>query len=164
MHCANAASRYLWANPLPMNTPVAVLLSRKGSAVQAVAPSDTVADAVRVMNEKKIGSVLVVEGGRLSGIFTERDVLSRVVAAGVDPRTTRVSAVMTARLETIAPDMTLGEVMGLFTNKRCRHLPVVCDGELLGLISIGDVSRWLADTHRAEVEHLRQYIAGGYPT
>lgn len=147
-----------------MNTPVAVLLSRKGSAVQTVAPSDTIADAVRVMNEKKIGSVLVVEGGRLSGIFTERDVLSRVVGAGVDPRTTRVSVVMTAQLETIAPDMTLGDVMGLFTHKRCRHLPVVADGELLGLISIGDVSRWLADTHQAEAEHLRQYIAGGYPT
>jgi len=149
---------------MPLNTPVAVLLSRKGSAVQTVSPSATVADAVRVMNDKKIGSVLVVEGGRLTGIFTERDVLSRVVGAGVDPRTTRVSAVMTVHLETISPEMTLGDVMGLFTNKRCRHLPVVSDGELLGLISIGDVSRWLADTHQAEAEHLRQYIAGGYPT
>jgi CBS domain-containing protein len=132
--------------------------------VQTVAPLDTVADAVRVMNQKKIGSVLVVEGGRLVGIFTERDVLSRVVAAGVDPGTTRVLAVMSSRLETIAPDMTLGEVMGLFTHKRCRHLPGVANGELLGLISIGDVSRWLADAHQAEAEHLRQYIAGGYPT
>jgi CBS domain-containing protein len=149
---------------MPLNTPVAVLLSRKGSAVQTVTASATVADAVRVMNDKKIGSVLVVDGGRLTGIFTERDVLSRVVGAGVDPCTTRVSAVMTVHLETIAPDMTLGDVMGLFTNKRCRHLPVVSDGELLGLISIGDVSRWLADTHQAEAEHLRQYIAGGYPT
>ncbi len=147
-----------------MNTPVATLLDRKGSAVQTVSPSASVADAVHVMNEKKIGSLLVVEGGRLVGIFTERDVLSRVVAAGVDPRTTRVSVVMSARLETIAPDMTIGDVMGIFTNKRCRHLPVVADGELLGLISIGDVSRWLAGTHRTEAEHLRQYIAGGYPT
>lgn len=147
-----------------MNTPVAVLLSRKGSAVQAVTPSDTVADAVRVMNEKKIGSVLVIEGGRLVGIFTERDVLLRVVAAGLDPRVTRVRVVMSARLETITPETTLGDVMGLFTHKRCRHLPVVDNGQLLGLISIGDVSRWLADEHRAEAEHLRQYIAGGYPT
>jgi CBS domain-containing protein len=147
-----------------MNTPVAVLLSRKGSAVQTVPSSDTVAGAVRVMNEKKIGSVLVVEGGRLVGIFTERDVLSRVVADGLDPRTTPVTAVMTSRLVTITPEMTLGDVMGIFTHKRCRHLPVVADGELLGLISIGDVSRWLTDTHRAEAEHLRQYISGGYPT
>jgi CBS domain-containing protein len=147
-----------------MNTPVASLLERKGSAVHTVASSDTVADAVRVMNERKIGSVLVVDGGRLVGIFTERDVLSRVVAAGVDPRATRVSVVMSSRLETVAPDLTIGDVMGIFTNKRCRHLPVVAEGELLGLISIGDVSRWLADTHRAEAEQLRQYIAGGYPT
>ncbi|HWA10782.1 MAG TPA: CBS domain-containing protein [Opitutaceae bacterium] len=147
-----------------MNTPVATLLGRKGSAVHTVTPSQTVADAVRVMNEKKIGSLVIVEGRRLAGIFTERDVLSRVVAAGVDPRTTRVSAVMSVRLETIGPETTIGDVMSIFTNKRCRHLPVVADGELLGLISIGDVSRWLVDTHQAECEQLRQYIAGGYPT
>src|SRR5882724_6207825 len=98
-----------------MNTPVAVLLSRKGSAVTAVASSETVADAVRVMNEKKIGSVLVNENGFLVGIFTERDILSRVVAAGRDPKTTRVKEVMTNKLETIAPETTLGEVMEMFT-------------------------------------------------
>jgi len=147
-----------------MNTPVAVLLSRKGSAVTAVASSETVADAVRVMNEKKIGSVLVNENGFLVGIFTERDILSRVVAAGRDPKTTRVKEVMTDKLQTITPETTLGDVMELFSRLRCRHLPVLNGGELLGLISIGDVSRWLADTHRAEAEHLRQYIAGGYPT
>jgi CBS domain-containing protein len=147
-----------------MNTPVAVLLSRKGSAVTAVAASDTIADAVRVMNEKKIGSVLVNENGFLVGIFTERDILSRVVAAGRDPKTTLVKEVMTGKLETITPETTLGEVMELFARLHCRHLPVITKGELLGLVSIGDVSRWLADTHRAEAEQLRQYIAGGYPT
>jgi CBS domain-containing protein len=147
-----------------MNTPVAVLLSRKGSAVIAVASSDSIADAVRVMNEKKIGSVLVNDNGCLVGIFTERDILSRVVAAGRDPQTTRVKEVMTEKLQTITPDTTLGDVMELFSRLRCRHLPVLMNGELLGLVSIGDVSRWLADTHRAEAEQLRQYIAGGYPT
>ncbi len=147
-----------------MNTPVAVLLSRKGSAVIAVASSDSIADAVRVMNEKKIGSVLVMDDGVLVGIFTERDILSRVVAAGRDPRATLVKEVMTEKLQTITPETTLGDVMELFTRLRCRHLPVILNGELLGLVSIGDVSRWLADTHRAEAEHLRQYIAGGYPT
>ncbi|MSU69273.1 MAG: CBS domain-containing protein [Opitutaceae bacterium] len=147
-----------------MNTPVAVLLNRKGSAVTSVAASDTIADAVRVMNEKKIGSVLVTEGGFLVGIFTERDVLTRVVPSGVNPQTTKVKEVMTGKLETITPDTKLGEVMDLFSRLHCRHLPVIVNGELLGLISIGDVSRWLADTHRAEAEHLRQYIAGGYPT
>lgn len=147
-----------------MNTPVAVLLGRKGSAVTTVAAAETIAGAVHVMNEKKIGSVLVIEHDHLIGIFTERDVLSRVVAAGRDPKTTLVKEVMTGDLETITPATTLGEVMELFNRRHCRHLPVVTNGELQGLVSIGDVSRWLAETHRAEAEHLRQYIAGGYPT
>src|SRR5258708_4620285 len=120
-----------------MNTPVAVLLSRKGSAVTSVASSDTIADAVCVMNEKKIGSVLVNENGVLVGIFTERDILSRVAAAGRAPKPPRVKDVMTKKLETIAPETTLGEGRDLFPRLRCRHLPVIANGELLGLISIG---------------------------
>jgi CBS domain-containing protein len=147
-----------------MNTPVAVLLSRKGSKVTTASSSDSVADAVRVMNEKKIGSLVVTENRRVVGIFTERDVLSRVVAAGRDPRGTLVGAVMTGAVITIKPEATLEDVMDLFNSRHCRHLPVVSDGDLLGLISIGDVSRWLTDSHRAECEQLRQYIAGGYPT
>ena len=126
--------------------------------------SDTVADAVRVMNEKKIGSLIVTENRRVVGIFTERDVLSRVVAAGRDPRGTLVGAVMTSNVATIGPDATLEDVMNLFNTRHCRHLPITSDGELLGLISIGDVSRWLTESYRAECEQLRQYIAGGYPT
>jgi CBS domain-containing protein len=147
-----------------MNTPVAVLLSRKGSVVQTTRSSDTVAEAVRLMNEKKIGSLVVVDDLRVVGIFTERDVLSRVVGADRNPQLTRVSAVMTENVVTIGPEATIGDVMDLFNHRHCRHLPVLADGELLGLISIGDVSRWLTDTHRVEAEQLRQYIAGGYPT
>src|SRR5471030_3089428 len=110
-----------------MNTPVAVLLSRKGSAVIAVASLDSIADAVRVMNEKKIGSVLVMDNGLLVGIFTERDILSRVVAAGRDPRTTRVRDVMTFKLQTITTETTLGDVMEIFSRLRCRHLPVIAN-------------------------------------
>lgn len=144
-----------------MNTPVAVLLGRKGSTVQTIRPSDTVIDAVRLMNEKKIGSVVVMDGNRLNGIFTERDVLSRVVGAGVDPVTTRVRDVMTQEVQKIDPSTTVATAMEIFTEKRCRHLPVMSQGKLVGLISIGDLSRWLTDSHRAEAEHLRQYIAGG---
>ncbi len=95
------------------------------------------------------------------GMFTERDVLTRIVAAGRNPQATRVSEVMTASVVTIAPTTTVEQVMETFTSKRCRHLPVLADGHLQGLISIGDVSRWLVDSHRAEAEQLRQYIAGG---
>ncbi len=147
-----------------MNTPVAVLLSRKGSEVSTATPSDSVADAVRVMNEKKIGSLVVMEGRRVVGMFTERDVLTRIVGAGRDPQTTKVAAVMTKNIATVGPESTLQDVMDLYNHRRCRHLPVIADDELLGLVSIGDVSRWLSDAHRSECEQLRQYIAGGYPT
>ncbi len=144
-----------------MKTPVGMLLSRKGSVVYSVAPSASVADAVRVMNQHKVGALVVLEGGRVVGMFTERDVLTRIVAAGRNPQATRVSEVMTASVVTIAPTTTVEQVMETFTSKRCRHLPVLADGHLQGLISIGDVSRWLVDSHRAEAEQLRQYIAGG---
>ena len=147
-----------------MNTPVAVLLSRKGGEVQTAEISSTVADAVRLMNEHRIGCVVITDQGKLAGIFTERDVLTRVVGEGRDPQATGVTVVMTQNPHTITPDVTIAEVMEIFTEKRCRHLPVMNGDKMDGLISIGDVSRWLTDVHRAEAEHLRQYISGGYPT
>lgn len=147
-----------------MDTPVAALLERKGSAVHAVAPSVTVAEAVAEMNMRRIGCIVVVDAGRISGIFTERDVLRRVVAEDVDVKTTRVGDVMTKEVHTIPPETTVEETMELFASRRCRHLPVVENGELKGLISIGDISRWVADTCKAEAEHLKTYISGGFPS
>lgn len=145
-----------------MNTPISALLERKGSAVHSVAATVTVFDAVAEMNRHRIGSIVILEAGRPIGIFTERDVLRRIVGEGIDPRTMRVADVMSTNLITITPDTTVEETMILFAEKRCRHLPVVADGRLIGLISIGDISRWVADTHRAEAEHLKNYIAGGF--
>jgi CBS domain-containing protein len=147
-----------------MNTPIAVLLSHKGAAVYSVAGGDTVAEAVREMSFHNVGSVVVMEDGRLTGLLTERDVLTRVVAAGRQPDLTCVADVMTRHPVIVAPRVTVEEVMNLFTEKRCRQIPVVdeADDRLVGLISIGDVTRWLVETHRAEVKHLREYIAGGF--
>ena len=145
-----------------MNTPISALLERKGPDVYTVASTVNVYDAVTEMNNHRIGSIVVVEGGRPTGIFTERDVLRRVVGEGFDPRTMRVADVMTTNLITITPETTVEETMVLFAEKHCRHLPVVEGGRLIGLISIGDISRWVADTHRAEAEHLKNYIAGGF--
>lgn len=145
-----------------MKTPVGMLLSRKGSIVYSVAPSASVADAVRVMNQHKVGALVVLETTRVVGMFTERDVLTRIVAAGRDPQSTKVNDVMSGPVVTITPSTTVEQVMEIFTGKRCRHLPVLAEGRLQGLISIGDVSRWLVDSHRAEAEQLRQYIAGGF--
>jgi len=144
-----------------MNTSIATLLEHKGTAVCSVNSTVSVSQAVFEMNRHKIGSVLVLDGEQLAGIFTERDVLTRVVAADLDPKTTPISRVMTANPLTVGPEATVQQMMDLFTEKRCRHLPVMKDGKIVGLISIGDVSRWVANTHRAEAESLRQYIGGG---
>jgi CBS domain-containing protein len=145
-----------------MNTPISALLERKGSAVHAVSPDVTVLEAVEEMNRHRIGSIVICENKQPIGIFTERDVLQRVVGGSADPRATRVREVMTRELITITPDTTIEQTMTLFADKHCRHLPVTSGGDLVGLISIGDISRWVADLNRAEAEHLKNYIAGGY--
>jgi CBS domain-containing protein len=145
-----------------MNSPISAILERKGPAVHAVSSTLTIAEAVDEMNRHRVGSVVVTEGNRLAGIFTERDVLRRVVGAGLDPRIMRVADVMTKDLITVYPETSIEEAMVLFTEKRVRHLPVISNGELVGLISIGDISRWITDAHRAEAEHLKNYISGGF--
>jgi len=146
-----------------MNVPITAILERKGKNVFSVPPTVTVEDAVAEMNRHRVGSVLVIDSGRLVGIFTERDVLRRVVGAGIDPKRAMVADVMTPGVITISPDSTIEETMVIFTEKRCRHLPVIDHGQLIGTISIGDVTRWMADAHRAEAEHLKNYITGGFP-
>lgn len=146
-----------------MNAPITAILERKGKNVYSVPPTVSVSDAVAEMNRNRVGSVLVIDGERLVGIFTERDVLRRIVGAGLDPKRTVLSDVMTAGVLTISPEATIEETMTIFTEKRCRHLPVVQDGCLVGTISIGDITRWIGDANRAEAEHLKNYIAGGFP-
>jgi CBS domain-containing protein len=147
-----------------MNPPISTLLEQKGAAVRTVPSSMTVAQAVREMNHFKIGAVLVVDGARIVGIFTERDVLTRVVAMELDPKSMPVTAAMTPQPMTVPPETTVQTVMEIFTEKHFRHLPVVKDGRLFGVISIGDVTRWVANAHRLEAEHLRQYVHGGLST
>jgi CBS domain-containing protein len=147
-----------------VNTSISTLLARKRSGVHAVTSSITVAEAVADMVHHHVGAVLVVDEGRLSGIFTERDVLQRVVGAGLDPKSARVAEVMTKELVTLTPSSTVEQAMEIFTDRRCRHLPVLEDGRIIGVISIGDVTRWTVDSHRAEAEHLKNYISGGLST
>jgi CBS domain-containing protein len=145
-----------------MNAPITAILDRKGRNVFSISSTSTISDAVAEMNRHRVGSVLVIDGGKLVGIFTERDVLRRVVGAGVDPKSCCVADVMTAGVITITPEATIEETMRIFTEKRCRHLPVLDNGRLVGTISIGDITRWVADSNRAEAEHLKNYIAGGF--
>ena len=143
-----------------MQTKLRELLKHKGRVVHSVAPESTVRDAVRLMNRQRIGAVLVFDEGKLAGIFTERDVLVRVVDAQRDPRTTLIREVMTDNLVTVSPEMRVGEALRLVTERRIRHLPVMEERQLAGLISIGDLSNWCTQFLQAEVDELERYISG----
>ena len=120
--------------------------------------------AAAAMAARNIGCILVVEGDRLAGIFTERDLLIRVVTPGLDPRTTPVTCVMSPLLYTVDPTVTLDKAMALISEKRTRHLPVLEHGKLVGLISIGDINKWVVERLQYEADSLRSYISGQYPS
>jgi len=146
-----------------MQTKLATLLQHKGAEVQRIQPAASVLEAVRKMNQHRIGSLLVTDGDAVVGIFTERDVLTRVVDQSRDPGTTRVSQVMTGELVTVGDDATVEECMAVVSEKRCRHLPVMSGDELQGLISIGDLTRWVTRNQAIHIQDLVNYITGKYP-
>ena len=128
-----------------------VLAVKEHQTVHTVSPSDTVATAVGVMSKFKIGALPVVDNDRLLGIFSERDVLVRIVNEGLDPKTTLVSRVMTGNPEHVAPSTTVEDAMRLMRTKGFRHLPVVDHERLVGLLSIRDVNEWLTRDEEAAV-------------
>lgn len=146
-----------------MQTQLAVVVERKGSTVHVVPPSATVLDAVRKMNQERIGALLVREDEQVAGIFTERDVLTRVIDRGLDPSATPVGEVMTSQLVTVGPRTTVEEAMAVVTDKRCRHLPVMDGDRLVGLVSIGDLTRWVTRHQAWHIEDLVRYITRVYP-
>jgi CBS domain-containing protein len=134
------------------------VLDTKGHHVETTAPTTTVFAAITQMNAKRIGALVVVEQGATIGIFTERDVLVRVVARGCDPNTTCVRDVMTTELVTVTPETTVDDAMRIVTEQRCRHLPVVDAGRLCGLISSGDLTSWRVRDQRRQIDDLHDYI------
>jgi CBS domain-containing protein len=139
------------------------VLSSKDHTVHSVAPTASVLDAVRKMNGERIGSLLVRADDEVVGIFTERDVLTRVVDQGRDPAATTVAEVMTRDLVVVKPSITVEEAMAVVTEKRCRHLPVMDGAQLLGLVSIGDLTRWVSRHQEIHIQDLVNYITGKYP-
>jgi CBS domain-containing protein len=146
-----------------MSTPILSILKSKPERLIHVSSSETVQGAVQVMNQHKLGCTLVLDDDALVGIFTERDILARVFAGGLDPKTTLVRAVMTSPVRTVTPSTAIDEVMSLMFEKNIRHIPVVEETRVVSLISIGDVNRWMVQMHKAEAEALRNYVTGGFP-
>lgn len=142
-----------------MNT-VRHLLKMKGNDVWTVTPDTTVLEGLKLMAEKGGGSLVVAEGGKVLGIFTERDYARKVGQDGRMPGEIRISEVMTSSLVTIAPDQTVRECMVLMTDKHIRHLPVMEGGQMIGIISIGDVVKDLIEELEFLVDQLKNYISG----
>jgi CBS domain-containing protein len=141
-----------------MNDRVEKLLEQKREPLETVTPQTTVIEAIERMNRRQIGSVLVMEGDRLAGIFTERDVLTRVVTSKLDPARTPVAEVMTRQPVVIGPGTTVQEAMMVVTDSRKRHLPVVQSGRVLGMVSIGDLTRWLVRDQQRTIDDLYDYV------
>ena len=141
-----------------MNEPVTRILDQKSEAVEAISPRATISDAVNRMNDRNIGSVLIMDNDRLVGIFTERDVLTRVVPNQLDASKIPVGEVMTRQPITIAPSTTIEEAMMVVSDTRRRHLPVVQGGRVLGVISIGDLTRYVVRDQKRTIEDLIDYV------
>ena len=135
------------------------LLEAKASEVYAIGPDAPMIDAIRLMAEKHIGALLVIHDGRLAGIVSERDYARKIVLQGRSSATTPVREVMTADVLTVGLDDTAEHCMALVTNQRIRHLPVVVEGEVLGLVSIGDLVKAVIEDQQVELEQLQRYIA-----
>ncbi|MCL4722618.1 MAG: CBS domain-containing protein [Gammaproteobacteria bacterium] len=136
------------------------ILDEKGHDVWSVAPDDTVYEAVRVLAERQIGALLVMESGRLVGIVTERDYARKLILEGRSSRETLVRDVMTRRVLCVSADRTIEECMSLMTEQRARHLPVLDHKQVIGVISIGDLVKAIIDDQQTVIEELRQYISG----
>jgi CBS domain-containing protein len=137
------------------------LLRGKGHDVWHIAPDASVYDALKLMAEKGIGSLLVLDGEELVGIISERDYARKVVLKEKTTIDTPVKEIMTRKLVTLSPEQTIGECMSLMTDKRIRHLPVLENERLIGIISIGDVVKAIISQQEFMIEQLERYIEGG---
>ena len=125
-----------------------------GKAIHSVGPDASITECVRLMAAGKVGALMVMDGGRLIGIFTERDALNKVLARSLDPGNTKVSEVMTKDPYCIGPTTTVGHAMQLITERRFLHLPIVVIGKVLAVVSSGDLTRWLVQDQIGEVQEL----------
>ena len=136
------------------------LLEAKAPEVFAIGPDDPVIDAIRLMAEKRIGALLVMQAGKLAGIVSERDYARKIVLQGRSSRDTPVREIMTAEVVAVGLDETTDRCMQLVTDRRIRHLPVLDGGSVLGVVSIGDLVKAVIEDQQLELDQLQRYIVG----
>ncbi len=136
------------------------ILNSKGHEIWSVKPNDTVFDAVKLMADKSIGSLLVMNGDKLVGIVTERDYARKVILEGKSSKDSSVKEVMNSKVLCVSPDQTVDECMALMTDKRLRHLPVLDHKHVVGIVSIGDLVNAVIGEQQILIDHLEHYIQG----
>lgn len=147
-----------------MNTTGSIdnILHQKGRHTWSIPPGTTVFAAIQLLADKNIGALLVMDGDRLIGMFSERDYTRKIILKGRSSRATQVGEVVSTPVLTVSPEHTVEECMRLVTEHRVRHLPVVEGGKVVGIVSIGDLVNWTISAQTAAIQQMQSYIAGGY--
>jgi CBS domain-containing protein len=143
--------------------PISRILERKGWEVWSVTSTAPVFEAILRMSQARVGALLVIDKGSLTGLISERDYARKVILEGRSSRETLVREIMTNRVVSVSPTATVDECMQLMTDRRIRHLPVLDGQKVVGVISMGDLVQWIISAHEIMVEQLNNYIMGRYP-
>jgi CBS domain-containing protein len=140
------------------------ILKRKGGEVWFVTPDQTVYEAIEKMADKAVGALLVIADGKLAGIISERDYARKVILKGRSSKTTFVKEIMTSPVISVTSGQSVDHCMDIMTTNRIRHLPIIESEKVLGVISIGDLVKWVISQQEETIEHLQNYISSAYPT
>jgi CBS domain-containing protein len=139
---------------------IQTLLKKKGYDVWRIAPDASVYDAIHLMAEKGVGALIVMDGQKLVGVISERDYARKIILEGRSSENTKISEIMSTEVITVGPDSRIEECMAMMTERRIRHLPVLDGDELLGVISLGDLVKYIIAEQQFVIEQMERYIAG----